>query len=50
MDSSIDLFTLLNFHQWKGDMDIQLRARELYRVTMDIEEEPTHVIEGQILE
>ena len=26
-------------------MEIQLRARGLYRVTMDTEEEPTHVID-----
>ena len=26
-------------------MEIQLRARGLYRVTMDIEEEPTHVLD-----
>ena len=45
MASSIDLLTLLNFHQWKGDMEIQLRARGLYWITMDIEEEPTHVID-----
>ena len=29
-------------------MEIQLCARGLYRVTMDIEEEPTHVIEKAI--
>ena len=29
-------------------MEIQLRARGLYRVTMDTEEEPTHVIDKAI--
>ena len=40
MASSTELLTLFNFHSWKGDMEIQLRARGLYRVTMDTEEEP----------
>ena len=43
MASSVDLLNPFNFHSWKGDMEIQLRARGLYRVTMDIEEEPTFV-------
>ena len=41
MASSVDLLTLFNFHSWKGDMEIQLCARGLYRVTMDTKEEPT---------
>ena len=45
MSFSVDLLTPFNFHQWKGDMHIQLGAKGLYRVTMDIEEEPTHVID-----
>ena len=48
MDSSIELLTPFNFHSWKGDMDIQLHARGIYRVTMDTEEEPTHVIDKAI--
>ena len=40
MASSVDLLTPFNFHSWKGDMEIQLRARGIYRVTMDTEEEP----------
>ena len=43
MDSSIKLLTPFKFHSWKGDMEIQLRARGVYRFTMDTEEEPTHV-------
>ena len=31
--------TSFNFHSWKGDMEIQLHSRGLYRVTMDTEEE-----------
>ena len=41
--SSIELLNPFNFHSWKGDMQIQLRARGLYRVTMDTEEECTSV-------
>ena len=41
MASSIQLLTPFNFHSWKGDMEIQLRPRGLYRVTMDTEEEPS---------
>ena len=39
MASSIELLTPFNFHSWKGEMEIQLRARGFYRVTMDTEEE-----------
>ena len=45
MDSSIDILTPFNYHQWKGDMEIQLRAKGLYRVTMNTEEEPNHVVD-----
>ena len=45
MASSIYLLTPFNYHQWKGDMEIQLRTRGLYRVTMDTEEEPNHVVD-----
>ena len=45
MASPIDILTPFNYHHWKGDMDIQLRARGLYWVTMDTKEEPTHVID-----
>ena len=44
MASSVELLTPFNFHSWKGDMEIQLRSRGLYRVTMDIEEEPGYAI------
>ena len=40
MASSVELLSPFNFHSWKGDMEIQLHAKGLYRVTMDIEEEP----------
>ena len=48
MASFVELLTPFNFHSWKGDMEIQLRARGLYRVTMDTKEDPTHVIDKAI--
>ena len=45
MASSVDLLTPFNFQSWKGDMEIQLHAIGLYRVTMDTEEEPASVTE-----
>ena len=43
MASFIDLLTPFNFHSWKGDMEIQVHVRGLYRVTMDTKEEPASV-------
>ena len=48
MASSKDILTPFNYHQSKGDMEIQLHTRGLYRVTMDIEEEPNHVVDKAI--
>ena len=45
MASSEDILTLFNFHSWKGDMEIQLHSRGLYRVTMDTEYEDGLAIE-----
>ena len=45
MASSVDLLTPYNFHSWKGDMEIQLHSRGLYRVTMDTEYDPGSAIE-----
>ena len=43
MASSVDILTPFNFHSCKGDMEIQIHARGLYRVTIDTEEEPASV-------
>ena len=48
MASSIELLTPFNFHSWKGDMEIQIHARGLYRVTMDTEEEPASMTDKDI--
>ena len=48
MPSSVDLLTPYNFHSWKGDMEIQLRSRGIYRFTMNTEDEPGSAIEKSI--
>ena len=45
MASSVDLLTPHNFHSWKGDMEIQLLSRGLFRITMDTKDEPGSTIE-----
>ena len=47
MASSVDPLTPFNYHQWKGDMEIQLCAKGLYRVTMETEIEPNHVVDKE---
>ena len=45
MTSTVDPPTPFNYHQWKGDIEIQLREKGLYRVTMDTKIEPNHVVD-----
>ena len=45
MSPTMELLTPFNYHQWKGDMEIQLCAKGLYRATMDTEEDPNHVVD-----
>ena len=45
MDSSVDLLTPHNFHTWKGDMEIQLCSRRIFKITMETEDEPGSSIE-----
>ena len=45
MASSADLSTTYNFHSWKSYMEIQLRSKGLFRVTMDTEVELGSAIE-----
>ena len=45
MASTMDLLNPCNYHQWKGDMEIQLHANGLYRVTLDTEIELIHVVD-----
>ena len=48
MASYVDPLTPFNYHQWKEDTEIQLHAKGLYRVTMDTEIEPNHVVDKAI--
>ena len=48
MASYVELLNPFNFHIWKGDMEIQLHARGIYRVTMDTEEDPAFVTDKSI--
>ena len=45
MASSVDILTPYNFHSWKGDMDIQMCSRGLYRVTIYTEPETGSAID-----
>ena len=40
MASPIEPLTPFNYHQWKENMEMQLRSKNIFRLTMDIEEEP----------
>ena len=48
MASSVDLLTPYNFHSWKGDMEIPLHSRGIYRVTMETEDELGNSIDKSI--
>ena len=36
----MEKLTSFNYHQWKEDMENQLRSKKLFRLTMEIEVEP----------
>ena len=41
----MDPLTHFNYHQWKEDMEIQIRSKGLYWVTMNRETEPNAAME-----
>ena len=43
--SSAMILTPFNYHEWKAKIDILLPSKGLYRVSMDLENEPNSVIE-----
>ena len=46
MDYSSDIIlTSFKYHEWKSKISILLRSRELYKVTLALENEPNVVIE-----
>ena len=42
------ILTPFNYFEWKEEMEILLRAKGLYRVTMAIEADPNAAIEDQM--
>ena len=48
MASFWDPLTPFNYHQWKNDMEIQFNSKGLYRITMDTDIEPNHVVDKVI--
>ena len=46
MDSSLAMIlNPFNYHEWKAKIGIMLRSKGLYRVFMDLENEPNSVVE-----
>ena len=46
MDSSLAMIlNTINYHEWKAKIGILLRSKGLYRVSMDLENEPIYVVE-----
>ena len=45
MDSKKTILTPFNYFEWKAEMEIFLREKGLYRVTMEIEAEPNAAVE-----
>ena len=43
----MELLTPLNYHQWKEDMEMQLRSKRLFRHTMETEAEPIHYVDKE---
>ena len=45
--SSSNILTPFNYHQWKEDIEISLRYKGIFRVTIGIDIEPNAVIEKE---
>ena len=45
MEKTHVLLTPFNYFEWKEEMVIQLRLKDLYRVTMGTEVEPNSIVE-----
>ena len=43
----MEILTPFNYHQWKEDMEMQLRSKILFKLTMEIEIEPTHYVDKE---
>ena len=40
----MELLTPFNYHQWKEDMEMQLRSKRCFRLTMETEAELVHYV------
>ena len=40
----MELLTPFSYHQWKEDIEKQLRSKRLFRLTMDTKAEPIHYV------
>ena len=43
----MDLLTPFNYHQWKEDMEMRLRSKRLFRLTMETEAKPVHYVDKE---
>ena len=41
----MNFLTPFNYHQWKEDIEIQLRSKGLYRVTMGTKQDPNALVD-----
>ena len=47
MAPPMEVLTPFNYHQWKEDMEMQLRSKRLFRLTMEVEKEPIHYVDKE---
>ena len=43
----MEQLTTFNYHQWKEDMENQLRSKKLFKLTMETEAEPVHYVDKE---
>ena len=43
----MDLLTPFNYHQWKEEMEMQLRSKRLFKLTMETKKEPIHYVDKE---
>ena len=47
MAPPMEILTPFNYHQWKEDMEMQLRSKRLFKLTTEIEAEPIHYVDKE---
>ena len=43
----MELLTPFNYHQWKEDMEMQIRSKRIFRLTMETKKEPIHYVDKE---